>query len=474
MMLWLTETMLMTTLLMALVLLVRRPVARAFGPHAAYALWSMPAARAVLPVLPNWDPWLMPGGGRVVVAPDEGLVGIVNPALEVSAGTDWALVLGLGWAAGALVFAGVQAWRYRRFMRAALAGATSLTRIAEIDVVMSRAVAGPMAAGIWRRRILLPADFKARYSADERRLALLHEGAHHDRRDLWANSFGLGVLALHWWNPVAHMAWRAFRADQELACDATVLAGADGDVRAAYATAVLKSATPRTPAAACAMNQVSQLKERLSMMKRKRMSRVRGMLGGLVVALATATGLAATASGAQPAPPAPPAPVAPAAPSAAIEAPAPPLAPAAGRRVVIVTQGPTDKPSEARGKRVPMSRRIVIRDLPGGEPIKIDEAVLEREIETAMAGMEDIDAGVTMNMHEVDGRRAVIIRHAREAAIAAADAHEIAKEARAEAAREIAEARAEIVSDADMPSDVRRRVLAALDRALGEVRAGQR
>ena len=46
---WLTDTLLYSGLLIALVLLVRRPVARWFGPKLAYALWALPALRLVLP-----------------------------------------------------------------------------------------------------------------------------------------------------------------------------------------------------------------------------------------------------------------------------------------------------------------------------------------------------------------------------------------------------------------------------------------
>ena len=46
------ETLIATSLLMALVLLVRAPVARAFGAKAAYALWLAPLARLVLPPVP--------------------------------------------------------------------------------------------------------------------------------------------------------------------------------------------------------------------------------------------------------------------------------------------------------------------------------------------------------------------------------------------------------------------------------------
>ncbi|GGI72981.1 hypothetical protein GCM10007973_07350 [Polymorphobacter multimanifer] len=452
---WLLETLIMTTLLMALVLLLRRPVARSFGAHAAYALWLLPAARAVLPVLPGWRPWLIPADASAIARPDALTIGLVSPeavaALPPEAGTDWGLILLIGWIAGTLVFAGLQRIRYRRFIEATLAQAEPLTRIADIDVLMSPAVHGPMAAGLWQRRILLPTDFQSRYTPEERRLALLHEGAHHDRRDLWANALGLGVLALHWWNPVAHFAWKAFRADQELACDATVLAGADGSARAAYASAILKSATPRTPAAACALNHVSQLKERLGMMKPV-FGPVRQLAGGLAVAGAIVLGLAATASGAQPAPPTPP--ESPRAP----QPPAPPAPPEALLTPVIVTTTTTTAP----GKPVRIVRTVVQpRD---AEPLELDQQAIERDIEAALAEVDAANVEISR-----DGRqRRVVIHNVNGITDAsfAIDAAAIAAEARATAARSIAQTRAEIAADSEMPQDIRDRVLASLDKAI--------
>ena len=53
---WLLDTLAWTAALLALVLVLRRPVARHFGPQAAYALWALPALRLFLPPveLPAW------------------------------------------------------------------------------------------------------------------------------------------------------------------------------------------------------------------------------------------------------------------------------------------------------------------------------------------------------------------------------------------------------------------------------------
>ena len=52
---WLTDTLLYTGALIALVLVLRRPVGRFFGAQLAYGLWALPFLRLLLPpvVLPS-------------------------------------------------------------------------------------------------------------------------------------------------------------------------------------------------------------------------------------------------------------------------------------------------------------------------------------------------------------------------------------------------------------------------------------
>jgi beta-lactamase regulating signal transducer with metallopeptidase domain len=324
---WAVQALVATSILMALVLALRRSVARAFGPGAAYALWALPALRMVMPSLPGWRALYVPVWH---IAPDHSVVGIVDPlqaahyaavdhlaalapiaplaplaslsplaplaAVPVEALPVSTLLLVL-WLAGALVWFGWQMLRYQGFLRGALRSATLLTTECGVDVLLTDAVDGPVAAGILRKRIFLPADFLARYGSRERRLALLHEGAHHDRRDIVANFVALMVLALHWWNPLAHRAYRRFRADQELACDATVLAGVGREDRHAYGSAVLKSASARMPGVACALSHKDELKRRLQEMARKPLGSPRQWAGIGVAIAATLTGLAFTASG---------------------------------------------------------------------------------------------------------------------------------------------------------------------------------
>ena len=49
---FLTDTLVWTGVLIAAVLVLRRPVARAFGPGMSYALWLLPLLRFALPPIP--------------------------------------------------------------------------------------------------------------------------------------------------------------------------------------------------------------------------------------------------------------------------------------------------------------------------------------------------------------------------------------------------------------------------------------
>jgi len=280
------------SLVMLLVLAIRRPVASWFGAGAAYALWLLPAVRLVMPPLPSIAPDLP------ALAPPETLVvwvGDAAPAAEAVGAFPWmTLLIGL-WATGAAALLFWQFLSYRRFLAELSMSARGLGAHRGLPLVESCAVQGPVALGLLDRRIVVPVDFAVRYSAEEQRLALDHEAIHHHRGDLWWNHLGLVILALNWFNPVAWLAFRAFRADQELACDAAVAASEPFDARLDYARALIKSASRPGLIATCPLNHADQLKRRLKMMKTHKASRLRllggaatvAALGGLSLALGT-------------------------------------------------------------------------------------------------------------------------------------------------------------------------------------------
>jgi len=302
---WTIEALVASTLLMLIVLALRGPVARRFGAQAAYLLWLLPALRMILPRVPETavPVQAMPVHidiARLIAAAalrahEAPAATAASPASQIA--VDWLSVGLILWLGGALSYLAWQLGRHHRFMAVALEHADRGFLRGGIKVRLSPVVAGPLAAGIFHRHILLPEDFERRYTGAEQQLALAHELAHHRRGDLIANGAALAMLALHWFNPIAHWAYRAFRADQELACDATVL-GASPESRSDYGRALIKSAAAGMPgAAACALGPATELKRRITMIAHSTRSRARRLAGAGLATILVGAGLGLTASG---------------------------------------------------------------------------------------------------------------------------------------------------------------------------------
>jgi len=300
---WLIEALIASAVLMAVVLIVRAPVRRAFGPSVAYALWALPAIRLALPPLPQLPAWREAAAPVLAQRASETLTVYVFEPLAGSAAAPTALFPALGlplavlWGVGAALFLGWHTVSHRQFCRRMIAGSTRTERAGTVDVIETEAASGPLAFGIFRRYVAFPRDFAERYDADECELALLHELGHHQRGDLIANWIALAVLALHWFNPLAWRAFRAFRIDQEMANDARVLAGRPAMDRHTYACAIIKAAHGGAVSAACHLHTIHDLKGRLRMLTTGSRSRLRLALGGTAVAALMIAGLAGTASG---------------------------------------------------------------------------------------------------------------------------------------------------------------------------------
>jgi beta-lactamase regulating signal transducer with metallopeptidase domain len=209
-------------------------------------------------------------------------------------GTTWFMI----WGVGAAAFFLWQLLGHQKLLReiGATSQAAEPARYGGVRVVKSQGARGALAVGLWARRIVVPADFPVRYSEPERRLVLEHELMHHRRGDMWWNWLALLLLAANWFNPIAYLAFRAFRADQELSCDAAVAARLSPLERYEYARALVKSATQQRLVAACPLNHASQLKQRLKMLKSHRDTAKLRMAGALTVGAVVAGGIALTPS----------------------------------------------------------------------------------------------------------------------------------------------------------------------------------
>lgn len=307
---WAVQAAIGLTVAMLVVLLLRRPVAWLFGAQWAYALWVLPPLRLLFPA------GLMPRAGveaLAVSAPAMEGLAFAPPAppaaMPVEPGLLWGgwpgLIVAL-WIGGTVFYLAWHHASYSAFLLHVGPGEANggPSDFGGIRLVESNAVDGPVAMGIGDRRIVVPADFRTRYSLAEQRLALEHELVHHRRLDLVWNLAGLVLLALNWFNPVAHFAFRAFRADQELSCDAAV-ARAAPTARGDYARALVKSASRSSLLTVAALNHAAFLKRRLKMMDRHRTGWLRTLGGSASLVVAGIAGLALGGAGEAQSPSAP-------------------------------------------------------------------------------------------------------------------------------------------------------------------------
>ncbi|WP_369061639.1 M56 family metallopeptidase [Caulobacter sp. 73W] len=209
--------------LAVLLVLAARPLARGrLAPQTLYGLWVVPPLSMLGALLPP-----------LTAAPKDQRSFLADlPGLLESSGL--VPTLTFVWLAGVVVMAAVFTLMQVRFLMAAKAGR-----------------AGPAVVGVLLPRIIMPAD-ENRYGAEERRLVRAHEQAHLARGDHRAVALAAVLQCLAWFNPLATLAVRRMRLDQELACDATVLAKYPRQ-RRAYAEALLKTQlSPAAPPLGCA------------------------------------------------------------------------------------------------------------------------------------------------------------------------------------------------------------------------------
>lgn len=256
-----------------IVLVLRAPLRRAFGAQIAYTFWLLAPMAALASLLPArrifvdtpQAPQALEAAPAIV--PPEPTTGNAALAFDpVATAVSFDLppfVLAL-WLSGVAVSIALVAIAHARFT------ARLRLRAGEGLHVAERSDAGSAVIGLLRPRIVVPADFDARYNELERRLVLAHERAHISAGDVQANAFAALMQCLFWFNPLAHFARAAFRIDQELACDERVMQR-HGNARRAYAEAMLKTQlAARAIPLGCAWPPagLQPLKQRIAMLAR--------------------------------------------------------------------------------------------------------------------------------------------------------------------------------------------------------------
>ena len=109
----------------------------------------------------------------------------------------------------------------------------------ESNIYEADNIESPFVLGVLKAKIYLPSDL----TANEREYIILHEQTHIKRRDHIVKFIAYFILCLHWFNPLAWVAFVLMGVDMELSCDERVLKEIGNDAKKDYSRSLLKLST---------------------------------------------------------------------------------------------------------------------------------------------------------------------------------------------------------------------------------------
>lgn len=199
--------------------------------------------------------------------------------------TVWHLLVAV-WAVGVLVLAVRAVAGYAR-----LRYAVALACKTGDGCYSGDCVPAPFTLGIFRPRIYLPAAL----TGAARQAVVLHERTHLRRHDPQIKPLFYAVVCLHWFNPLAWLAFRQLEREMESACDEAAVRDCDAAARNAYCESILQYALQgRMAPGSLAFGQGS-VKTRIV-----HLLHYRKIGAGALVVCAAAVGLSVTACMMQP------------------------------------------------------------------------------------------------------------------------------------------------------------------------------
>lgn len=108
-----------------------------------------------------------------------------------------------------------------------------------LTVWYSEQCASPQLIGAFKSKIIVPTGFEKQFTVAQQTLILQHEYCHWQQKDPIWNFLGIFVLSLFWFNPLFWYAFKQFKLQQELACDARVLHSESVAMRKQYAMSMV-------------------------------------------------------------------------------------------------------------------------------------------------------------------------------------------------------------------------------------------
>ncbi len=99
----------------------------------------------------------------------------------------------------------------------------------------------PFVLGFFHPKIYIPSGL----SEEERGYIILHEQTHIRRFDHLVKMVAFFIVCVHWFNPLAWVAFQLMNSDMEMSCDECVLKKMGGKIKQAYSSSLISLATGR-------------------------------------------------------------------------------------------------------------------------------------------------------------------------------------------------------------------------------------
>jgi TonB family protein len=231
-----------------------------------YAMWTCALAGVlVLPlaswVVPRWNidrsEWRHATTADVEQTP---ATSVIVVARRTAPALPWPAIIWIAGAIAMLARVGVGHWRVRslfgkaeklrdsRWLELMEQTAASIGYRRALTLKRSTATDVPLSYGLLRATVLLPGESEY-WTEERRRIVLAHEMIHARRLDAAWGLVAHCALAVNWFNPLAWLAVRQFRKEQERSCDdAVVAAGTECTVYAAHLVDLARSVAIPEPA----------------------------------------------------------------------------------------------------------------------------------------------------------------------------------------------------------------------------------
>jgi len=284
---WIFSQQLPLSVLLFVLLLSQQKLLQALGARTLYALWLSVPLLLLSSALAKLLQWRAAQSDIFIVKVAAQQMQQLQQQLQQQ---DWLFWL---WAAGVVLVVaviGAMQWSLQRLLRQARPIPVNDTQLSAEHCYQSDQLTGPHISGFLRPTVLLPCDFAQRFSPQQQQLILRHELAHWQRGDLHCNYLALTLLALCWFNPLIWLAYRRYRQDQELACDALVLKDASEQDRIAYGYALvsnLQQAANGWQPLTYHYGDKQMIKQRLMQLQQSKGFSKTAVLGGLALVVAS-------------------------------------------------------------------------------------------------------------------------------------------------------------------------------------------